>query len=160
MYGSAGCSSARLYERSAIIAELLAALNARGGCNYEVGRQRRARKRKKERERRKSLSASPIVKTLSSPCATVMPNQHCVLDGKRFDCVFSYLPRRRGSGWGERLYCIEQYSGLFFFPVCLSAAFKYERSSIEAAHERLINGAVFRCLFYAKPPALHSRGLH
>lgn len=122
-----------------------------GGCNYEVGRQRRARKRKKERERKEFV------------CLADSQNSFFVRHG---DAESTLCSRRKvlrlrfllfaataGEVDGEqRLYCIEQYAGLFFFPVCLSAAFKYERSPIEAAHGRLINGAVFRCLFYAKPP--------
>lgn len=53
----------------------------------------------------------------------------------------------------------QEYSELFFFPSCLSVAFKYERSPEEAADERLINEAAAdvyftrnRCVALSRAP--------
>lgn len=84
-----------------------------------------------------------------------MPDYHCVLHEKCFVCVFSYLPpRRRGnvhSRWGVSiLHEARRYSELFFFPICFSVAFKYERSSEEAADERLINEVAFPDVYFTR----------
>lgn len=126
-----GYTSAQLLLLSSLARSML------GGCNYEVGGQKEVRK--KDRERRKNLSALLIAETLSS-CATVMPDQHCVLDEKCLGCVFFYLLRRRGNALvdGECPYCMEQeYSGLFFF-----LAFRWHSNmSSEETADGLINGA-------------------
>ena len=102
------------------------------GCNYEVGGQKRVRKREIEREKEGSkkdcLSTSSVAETLFAVRHGDVGSTLCSRR-KVLRLLFSYLLQRQGNAPvdGECLWnCKEQYSRLFFFPVCFSVAFKYE----------------------------------